>query len=62
MFGGGREGFDADDAFEDCGGLGVVFCGGGDDAGAVDEVDAAGECDVLPDLHTTPELVSIGPV
>lgn len=52
MVGWGREGFYTDDTFEDGGSFGVV-CGGGDDAGAIDEVDSAGEGDVLPDLHAS---------
>ena len=50
MFGGSRKGFDAYHAFEDCGGVRVVTGGGGNDTGAVDEVDFAREGDVLPDL------------
>lgn len=49
MFGWGGEGFYAHDAFEDGGGLGV-FGRCGNDTGAVDEIDAFGEGDVLPDL------------
>lgn len=52
MVGWGREGFYTDDTFEDGGSFGVV-CGGGDDAGAIDEVDSAGEGDVLPDLDVS---------
>lgn len=49
------KGFDADDTFEDGGGLGIM-CGCRDDSGTVDEVDSTGQGDVLPDLKESIRL------